>query len=530
MAKNPPPELSDYEKQRLANIAERDALLKKLALDAASAGLAPKVPPRASTPKEKTRKRKAAPKQLKEEAPRRHSSRLAGLTADSEVAKRKAEEEYQAVQDEARRKRQRVSDDMDLGDIVVAGKQWDKSDNFVDVFRRGARPYERTFGEDDIKETSDKELRSLRGKMSGLELYSGFEPNRIKITPERIYTMAFHPSPDKPLIFAGDKLGNLGIFDGSQMPSSVKKEEKIKQEEDDEEEAEEDDRDPEITAFHIHARTISSLQFHPANPTTLYTSSYDSSVRSLDLIASKVVEVYAPPSSDEESPISGIEVHPSNPNIIYLTTLDGTFGQHDLRTSSNNTTLYQLSEKKIGGFSLHPKHEHLVSTASLDRFLKIWDLRKISGKNESRLPALAGEHESRLSVSHANFNATGQVATASYDDTIKIHDFAKAGTWEVGHSLTDKEMLPKTTIRHNNQTGRWVTILRAQWQQHPSDGVQRFVIGNMNRFVDIYTKDGQQLAQLGGEGITAVPAVAQFHPTQDWVAGGTASGKLCLWM
>lgn len=72
--------------------------------------------------------------------------------------------------------------------------------------------------------------------------------------------------------------------------------------------------------------------------------------------------------------------------------------------------------------------------------------------------------------------------------------------------------------------------LRAQWQQSPQDNVQRFCIGNMNRFVDIYTAKGQQLAQLGGEGITAVPAVAKFHPTIDWVAAGTASGKLCLWM
>lgn len=72
--------------------------------------------------------------------------------------------------------------------------------------------------------------------------------------------------------------------------------------------------------------------------------------------------------------------------------------------------------------------------------------------------------------------------------------------------------------------------LRAQWQLLPGDGIQRFCIGNMNRFVDVYTAKGEQLAQLGGEGITAVPAVAQFHPTNDWIAAGTASGKLCLWM
>jgi WD repeat-containing protein 76 len=52
----------------------------------------------------------------------------------------------------------------------------------------------------------------------------------------------------------------------------------------------------------------------------------------------------------------------------------------------------------------------------------------------------------------------------------------------------------------------------------------------MNRFVDVYSADGEQLAQLGGANITAVPAVAVFHPSKHWVAAGTASGKLCLWM
>ena len=54
----------------------------------------------------------------------------------------------------------------------------------------------------------------------------------------------------------------------------------------------------------------------------------------------------------------------------------------------------------------------------------------------------------------------------------------------------------------------------------------------MNRFVDVYAADGTQLAQLGDDAgrITAVPAVAVFHQSQEWIAAGTASGKLCLWM
>ena len=91
---------------------------------------------------------------------------------------------------------------------------------------------------------------------------------------------------------------------------------------------------------------------------------------------------------------------------------------------------------------------------------------------------------------------------------------------------------PIVTMRrvHGTMLTFCVCRLRAQWQQSPQDNVQRFCIGNMNRFVDIYTAKGEQLAQLGGDGITAVPSVAKFHPTLDWVAAGTASGKLCLWM
>ena len=181
MARKEIVELSEYEQQRQANIAERDALLKQLALDAASVGLAPQPISKSSTSKKSGNapKRKSAIARVKEEVlPRRSSSRLAGLTADSEVAKRKAEDEYVAVQEAARSKRQRVEGDLDLKDVVVLGKEWDKSENFlVDVVSRGAKPYERTFGESEVKETSDKELRALREKMSSLELYDGFEPN-----------------------------------------------------------------------------------------------------------------------------------------------------------------------------------------------------------------------------------------------------------------------------------------------------------------------------------------------------------------
>lgn len=193
-------EPDDFEKQRLANIAERDALLKKLQQEARQAGLYTK--PKPSTNGTSKSKNKPAPRAKKEDdGTRRTSSRLQGIQADSEVAKRKAEDEYEQQREVARIKRQRVPDDLTFGTLLG-----------TDTILKGvAEPYRRTFGDDEIRHTTDKDLKKLRERMNGLELWDAWEPQRIKITPERIYSLSMHPA-GRPLVFAGDKMGNLGEY------------------------------------------------------------------------------------------------------------------------------------------------------------------------------------------------------------------------------------------------------------------------------------------------------------------------------
>lgn len=477
-------ELSEFEKQRLANIAERDALLKKLTLDAQSSGLfTPPVTKKLSSlgNASSKSKKKTPAKKAKEDAPavpRRMSSRLRGIAAESEVAKRKADEQYELAQQAERAKRVRKSDSFTFNEMVVSGQKLSGDALIgVDVVTKGvAKPYERTFGEEDIRKTTDKDLRALRKEMSGLKLWDLWEPNRanhpmpfcalftcfvsnqclnvgIKLTPERVYSMTFHPSESKPLIFAGDKMGHLGVLDASQEKQiSI-----VKNGDDNEEEEDDDDPDPVMTTLKPHTRTISSMYIHPSKPTLLYTASYDSSIREMDLEKTTSVERYAPESTSTDEPISGVDMPLDDPNCLYWTTLDGAFGRYDLRAPRKDTVAsWQLSEKKIGGFSLCPSHSHYFATASLDRFMRLWDLRKLSHNN----PEPVGEHESRLSVSHAAFNSAGQVATSSYDDTLKIYDFGTKGiaSWKPSHKLSAPEMKPDTVVRHNCQTGRWVTM------------------------------------------------------------------------
>ena len=178
-------EMSDFEKQRLANIAERDALLKKLALDGQSAGLfTPPVAAR-SSPSGRTgakpKKKAVVKKPQEEKEPRRVSSRLRGIAAESEVAKRKADERYEVQQEAERAKRRRKSDPFSFNEMIVSGQKLSGDSLIgVDVLSKGvAKPYERTFGDEDIKKTTNKDLRALREEMSGLKLWEAWEPNRV---------------------------------------------------------------------------------------------------------------------------------------------------------------------------------------------------------------------------------------------------------------------------------------------------------------------------------------------------------------
>lgn len=212
------PELSDFEKQRAANIAERDALLKKLTQEAQSSGLFTKGPStKSSRLSTQSTKKKSTPRIKKENetpVPRRTSSRLAGLTADSEIAKRKAEEQYEAQKAVVQAKRMRVSGDLNVGDIIVGGQKWNGSLLFGGEDAAPPR-YVRTFGEEDIKKTTDKELKSLRERMSGLNLWEPWEPNS-----ECIAVSGILPFSPKILIMTRYRVENntgKNIFNG--LPS-----------------------------------------------------------------------------------------------------------------------------------------------------------------------------------------------------------------------------------------------------------------------------------------------------------------------
>lgn len=170
--------MSAFEQRRLQNIAANNEILRDLSTTASKIAkpAAPKPLPR-QRPKRQPVEKREQPKRERAVATRA-SSRLKG-----ETPKREAEDSVPAslLPPDRPAKRVRVNEDLKLGDILVEGRKFtngvDAVTGLISLPRLGAEPGVRTFDEEDIKETTDEDLRNLREKMNSLEQYDKWAVN-----------------------------------------------------------------------------------------------------------------------------------------------------------------------------------------------------------------------------------------------------------------------------------------------------------------------------------------------------------------
>lgn len=518
--------LSEFEKQRLENIERNKKLLNSLNLNSISSEIYNNIKKEEEN-EQKNKRRKTSsprPKKVKSETPalpQRRSRRLAGVSLDEGSDKSREFE----LEEERRRKEKeeleklksiRVNGDLSLLDLIKSDSDDVKKEDEDQILTK-FQSFLNNNGNFSIgdyyetimaKDNSSKDVKKLREEFNEKKIYPHFKPNEIKLTPERMTYITFHPSIDKKLILGGDTNGNCGIWNS------------------------ENTDEVDITSFKLHGKSISKYEFNIKEPNKVYTASYDGSVRLMDLSKLKSTQFFI---NDHDVGISDINFN--NSNEIYYTTLQGEFGRLDLRASDHSKrTVLRLSNKKIGGFTINPNNPDQLATASLDRTLKIWDLRKIvdcdwNEWDDGELQTLHsyGTYDSRLSVSTVDWNHSNDLVCNSYDDTVNIFNLGDdASSWASDYTLSKNKLHSQHKIKHNCQTGRWVSILKAKWHKFPQDKTEKFVIANMNKYYDIYDRNGVQLAHLSDPLMTVVPAVCNFHQTENWIVGGGASGKVYL--
>ncbi|KAL3784990.1 hypothetical protein ACHAWO_010264 [Cyclotella atomus] len=357
------------------------------------------------------------------------------------------------------------------------------------------------------------------------------EANVSKVVPDRIYSVACHPSTSHLVVCAGDKQGYLGLWNVDQYSpekdttteGTVNKKGKISSTDG-------------VHLFKPHSRPISTLAWNESG-SKLLSCSYDGTVRAFDVEKQVFQEIFATYDDSEmfkdkigygldngyKSWVQCMELdrkHGSDGDCFFLSTSEGTVMHIDLRTKGEVTFDQALSEKKINTVSLHP-NGFTMATAGLDTTVKLWDVRKL--KTSTKIPNPVATQNAGKSVNSAFFSPSGKrIITTTMSNTLDILEDA--------HLASGLITKPASRIRHDNHTGRWLCTFMARW--HPSTSEECFVVGSMQqpRTVEVFSGDGKLIRGIQGDSLTAVASRCCFHPNADRliVVGGNSSGRVTV--
>ncbi|CAE6491733.1 unnamed protein product [Rhizoctonia solani] len=552
-------QLTEYERARAANIAANQSLLAQMGIKDAKQEMS-QTPSTPTVKKEKPvqpRKRKA--EVPPDNTPRRQSRRLRSSALaippnETRAQRQKREAEEAKLQREAEKEAERQAAEERLAkmprhqdlEFETLAEGFDEEDtNTWDTLQSALvkNKYKQRVGSWTPELTDEKRMErdkdELVAELKKLSLVS-----RAKVCKERVYSIAYHPITTKDVIFFGDKAGTIGIWDARATPDD--------HEDDGEKPSAEDGR---YWSLQPHwpktsKSSISSIRINPRDAHSIFTSSYDGTLRVTDFVSGISKEL----AYTEDYLPSSVDLVP-NGHELWMSDSGGCVQHLDMREGSRSRRWQLTAKEKIGCVSVNPVAPHLLLTASNNRTMRMWDARYLkkvgftSEKSEDGDPrepestwedvdgylntgdgpkCLWGEWIHRQSVSSAYWDISGRrIVSTSYDDTLRVWDVRPNALKQNGPL---KSFRPATEIKHNCQTGRWVTILRARWSDNP-DAYPHFTIGNMAQSLDVVGYNGEVLAKLTNrEKISAVQAVTASHPSiVARAVSGNASGRCVLW-
>ncbi|XP_062998356.1 WD repeat-containing protein 76 [Elgaria multicarinata webbii] len=326
-------------------------------------------------------------------------------------------------------------------------------------------------------------LESYKARLCGMILR---EDSVAKVVKNRIYSVAIHPSESRTLVAAGDKWGQIGLWD-----LDCKLEDGIH-------------------VFTLHTQPVSCMNFSSFNPAHLLSLSHDGTLRCGDVTRAVFDEVYR----NEQYSLSSFDFLADDASTLIVGMWDGEVAVVDQRTPGNSSELSADLNSKTRTVHVHPVSRNYFITAGA-RDVGIYDVRHLKKSGGRPVVSLTGHTKS---VASAYFSPlTGnRVVTTCADDTLRVF-----GT----NCLTSLAPI-LTTIRHNSNTGRWLTRFRAIWDPKRDDC---FVVGSMSRprQIQAFHAMGELVHSFSSEDhLASVCSVSACHPSRYILAGGNSSGRL----
>ncbi|XP_006030869.2 WD repeat-containing protein 76 [Alligator sinensis] len=335
-------------------------------------------------------------------------------------------------------------------------------------------------------EDTEKHVYDIKRYEDSLSCMILSEDAVTKVVKNRICSMAIHPSESRTLVAAGDRSGQIGLWDLSYKPEDG------------------------VYVFIPHSYPVSCMYFSPFNPAHLLSLSYET-LRCGDVTNAVFDEVYR----SEDAQMSSFDFLPDSVSTLVVGRWDGDVAVVDRRTPGTSAELSaSLNSKATRTVHVHPVNkQYFVAAGSTN--VCIYDIRYLKHAGNKPICLLNGHTKS---VASAYFSpVTGnRVVTTCADDKLRVYDT----------SCLSSTVLPVATVRHNNNTGRWLTRFRAIWDPKQEDC---FVVGSLARprQIEVYQATGKLLHSFYNiDYLGSVCSINVLHPTQNILVGGNSSGRL----
>merc|ERR1711892_66283 len=479
--------LCEYEKIRLRNIREREALFNELNISEANSELKHLLNITTKNKQGPSKRGIASIKKEKEILPPRKSSRLRG----GKVAEidRYVPELETAVEE-----------------TPILLQSLDIKETFNNSSDPASLTHTQNFLTSLSKATTSKSTISFSGSSlkSATSSLSLSEEQVAKVVPGRIFSLALHPSSDPLIAAVGDKSGHVGLWDilATSSPNNG------------------------VHLYQPHTRPVNCLTWDTANTNNLISTSYDGTTRMLDTERQEHTILYGEKEFLEQGGWTSWHSQVSADTFLISQGKAGTLALVDRRVGwESPATKYKVFDRlHAKTISVHPLQNNIFLTCNNKGGCYIFDTRKTTKSSNELMTPISELLGHTKSLSSCLFSPTtgNQVVTISTDDKLRLFNTTQ----------TSKTIAPQCQIRHNNQTGRWLTPLRASW--HPTrEGM--LVTGSMERprQIEVWgTSSGSldMVAKLRGEELGSVCSLVEIHPSREVVVGGNSSGRVHVFM
>jgi len=419
-------------------------------------------------------------KKVRELLPRRSSARLAG----GKVAEI---ERFAPVVEEPVIERYPSLEPLKLEETLIKSSSKESTEKLVSCLT------------EETRENRERDRESLRSSLPSLSIT---EEQVAKVVPDRIFSVSLHPG-SKPVVATGGKEGHLGLWDILAT----------------------EEEHHGVHLFQPHMRPINCLSWDKTNPSNLLTTSYDGTSRILDCSSGEWLMLYGEQKYLENGGWTSFHGQICANTFLISQGDTGSVVMVDRRVGWDSpvTTCRLWDRVHPKSVSVHPVQTQYFLTGTNKGSCSIFDLRSPGSGRALMSPVSQLVGHSRSLSSCVFSSLTGdQVATLCSDDTLRLYDTS---------SLLEN-IVPVSKVKHNNNTGRWLTPLRLTW--HPTI-TNILLSGSMNRprQVEVWsTQAGKisMLAPLQGENLASVCSIVDIHPQTNLVVGGNSSGRLHVFM